>query len=1205
MIHRRLFDDPRLASLRAHAGRIGRSRRVRKLLLGLAIALVLIGLLGFFAAPPLIKSQLQSRLGAQLGRPVTIGAVHFNPYTLRLQLDRVHIGEPAGTAAFLDVDRLTLDASWSSLLRWAPVLNELSLQHPQLHIVRSAPQRFNFSDLLTRFAARSDPHAAPARFALANISVHNGAIRFDDEVLHASHRIDQIELGIPLLANLPSDSNLFVQPLLAARVDGSPLRIAGQSRLFASSRESVIDFQLDHLDLPRYLGYAPLPLPLTITRGQLSGTLRLHFMVAGRNMQLRLDGALVLDDFNATSRAGAPLLELGHGSVQLTDVQPLISRYHLGVVQLDRAVVHYRRDADGHSNLDALTASGNPPLPGQPAAPASDVRIATLGLLAGRLDYAQPGVRPGTSASLRLDDLHGTLRGLTTLRAPAGSFDLAAQLNGGSVHAHGQLDLARSRFNGELTLHDVALAPLQPLALPQLQATVAHGRLDALGTLRADWGKRFNLQLQPAQFTIADLALQRTGSAAAPVAWKSLQVRLSTFDLADSEVQISSLIAHGLRLDLQRLRDGRLDLASLIAARPPAPARPRTAAPLPPAPAWRWGIAHLGIENGELAFTDLTSTPVGRITVHADHYAVDGLSADLHRPLALTLSGTLGGGSYRVAGQLRPQPLLATLQLSARGIDIAPLQSLITVPLNVRIGSALLSLDGHLSYLDRGAAPARIDYRGDATLGRLRVQDKLTGDDFLRWHSLAASQLALQLGDGAPQVTAGGLALSDFYARLIVNSNGRLNLQDVVANQAAAPVSVTRAQSAPAPAAAPPTAPASTGPAAQIRIGQITLSRGQLNYSDNFIKPNYTANVTGLAGNIGAFGTRAGPPAELVLQGMLDQNSPVDIRGRINPLTPVAFLDVKAKADGVQLSHLSPYSGKYAGYPISSGLLDVNVHYLLDQRRLTANNHIVISQLTFGDRIDAPGVRHLPVKLAVALLKNARGQIDVNLPVSGSLDDPQFSMGSLIWHALGNLIARAVTSPFRLLASIGGGRQPDLGYVEFAPGSAVLDAAAHSRLVALVQLLQQKPSLKLDITGRVDPAFDEKGLRQVMVDDLIRQAKADHDGDKADPATLELTPDEYEHYLEKVYQRAKFPKPKNLIGLTKSQPPDVMHQLLEANMPVNAQALRQLADRRAQAVAQWLHGKLDPQRIALHPPLLDAKGIHDKGRTTRVDFGLH
>ena len=357
---------------------------------------------------------------------------------------------------------------------------------------------------------------------------------------------------------------------------------------------------------------------------------------------------------------------------------------------------------------------------------------------------------------------------------------------------------------------------------------------------------------------------------------------------------------------------------------------------------------------------------------------------------------------------------------------------------------------------------------------------------------------------------------------------------------------------------------------------------------------------------MGAFGTADGtPPAELVLQGKLDENSPVDIGGTINPLTPVAFLDIKAKANGVELTHLSPYSGKYAGYPITSGQLNVDVHYQLDQRKLTADNHIFITQLTFGDRIEGPGVSHLPVKLAVALLKDADGNIDVNLPVSGSLDDPQFSMGGLIWHAIGNLLARAVTSPFRLLASIGGGSHPDLGYVEFAPGSSVLDAGAQTRLDQLVKLLQSKPSLTLDITGRIDPDMDESGLRKVMVDDLIHQAKADDDGKKEDPATLKLTPDEYEHYLEHVYKHTKFPKPKNMIGLTKSQPPEEMHQLLEANMPVDAAALKQLAEHRAQAVQAWLKGKLDDKRMAMQPPKLDAKGIEDKGKTTRVDFGLH
>ena len=1202
---RRLLDDPRLASARRHAGRLCRSPRLRRFAAVAAIVLAVFGLLGFFAAPPLLRSQLQKRLAVQLGRPVTIGAAHLDPYTLRLQLDRLHIGEPQGPGAFLDMDQLVVNASWSSLFRGAPVLDELTLQHPQLHIVRLGPQQFNFSDLLQRLAGPADPKAAPARFALANIRVHDGDIRFDDQLLHATHRVDRIEIGIPFLANLPASTDVFVKPLFAARVDGSALRIEGQTKPFASSRESAIDFQLDRLDLPRYLSYVPTALPVAMPSGQLSGSLKLHFINSGTGTQLRLDGALSFDRLKLTTRGGAPLLELAHGAAELADVQPLVSRYHLGLLQLNRLAVHYRNGADGHGNFDALTtASPNPPT--SPAGAPSDVRIGLLNLQQGHLDYTDAGA---AGARISLDNLHGSLRGLSTLAAPAATLDMAAQLDGGTLHASGKLDLARTRFDGKLDIRGVGLAPLQPLVMPQLQASVADGQLAADARLTASWGNAVNLHLEPARFSISDFALHCGKSGDTPVAWKSVQADLGRFDLATSQAEVADVTVQGLKLGVTRLRNGRIDLLALLAPAKPMQA-PATRGKPAVAPAWRWHVAQLSVDDSDVTFKDLTAEHPMPVALHAERYRIGNLSSDMRQPLAVSLAGRLGRGSYAVDGKATPQPLNADLRIVARGVDIAALQSLISVPLNVRIGSALLSLDGRLGYRDRGHADPRIDYRGSATLGRVRVQDKLTGDDFLRWHSLAASGLVVRLGDGAPHADIGGLALSDFYARLIVNSSGRLNLQDVVASQSgAAPVSVTRAEKSPAPAVATSTpAPASTlplGPAPEIQIGQVTLARGQLNYTDNFIKPNYTANITDLGGSVGAFGTREGPPAALVVQGKLDENSPVDISGSINPIAPVAFLDIKAKADGVELSHLSPYSSRYAGYPITGGVLNVDVHYQLDHRKLTADNHIFIDQLTFGDRSNAPGASHLPVKLAVALLKNAQGQIDVHVPVSGSLDDPKFSMAGLIWRALGNLIVRAVTSPFRLLASIGGGKHPDLGYVAFAPGSAVLDAAAQSRLAALVKLLQQKPSLKLDITGRMDPAFDEKGLRKAMVDDLVRKEKAGHDGDKADPAGLTLAPDEYQHYLAKVYKHAKFPKPRNLIGLTKSQPPEVMHQLLEANMPVNATALRRLAERRAEAVHQWLHGKIDEQRLVLHPPLLDGKGITDKGKTTRVDFGLH
>jgi hypothetical protein len=308
----------------------------------------------------------------------------------------------------------------------------------------------------------------------------------------------------------------------------------------------------------------------------------------------------------------------------------------------------------------------------------------------------------------------------------------------------------------------------------------------------------------------------------------------------------------------------------------------------------------------------------------------------------------------------------------------------------------------------------------------------------------------------------------------------------------------------------------------------------------------------------------------------------------------------------VELTHLSPYSGKYAGYPITKGRLTMDVHYQLDQGKLNADNHIFLTQLTFGDRIEGPGVSHLPVKLAVALLRDSNGNIDIHVPVSGSLNDPHFSIGGVIWQAFVNLIKRAVTAPFRLLASSMGGGAQDLGYVEFDPGSNVLDAQAKQRLDQIVTMLDKKPSLKLDITGRVDPSADQDGLRKVMVDDAVQKEEADDIGSQAAKAApVKPGTDDYNKYLAKAYKHADFKKPKDFIGMTKSQPPETMIKLMQANVSVDQDALRHLAERRADAARQYLHGKIDDGRVFVLAPKLDASGIDDKGKTTRDDFGLH
>src|SRR5262249_35522737 len=343
-------------------------------------------------------------------------------------------------------------------------------------------------------------------------------------------------------------------------------------------------------------------------------------------------------------------------------------------------------------------------------------------------------------------------------------------------------------------------------------------------------------------------------------------------------------------------------------------------------------------------------------------------------------------------------------------------------------------------------------------------------------------------------------------------------------------------------------------------------------------------------------------------------STPLNISGSVNPLTPLAYVDLKAKAQGIELTGLSAYSSKYTGYPITKGSLNVDVHYLLNQGTLTANNHLFIDQLTFGDRVENSSAKNLPVRFAVAVLKNSRGEIDLNIPVSGSLSDPQFSIGSVVWHAFFNVITKAITSPFTLLApAVGGmagggggtgaGTTQDLSYVAFDPGLATLTASAKSGLTTLGNALRDRPGLHLSICGRVDPDRDLEGLREAWVADQIRAQKLrDIDGE-ADQQSVEVTKADYDKYLADAYAKAKIPKPRNFVGLAKDLPPDEMKKLMLENAPVSKDDLPKLADGRANVVRQYLAATVPAGRLSVVAPKLNADGIKD-GPTTRADLSL-
>ncbi|CAN0628057.1 conserved protein of unknown function [Burkholderia multivorans] len=1247
------LDKEKVSSTLHAIGDVARSRRAKRIGIGVLIFLVLFGLLGFFAAPPLIRHVAEQQLTLQLDRPATVRRIALNPYTLNLEAEGVHVGERGGQGEFVDIGKLTVRPSWASLFRGAPIVSEIRVDAPRLHIVRYDAQRFNFTDLVEKFSTPSKPGSKPVHFSLSNIQVNDGRVDFDDRLLNEKHVIDDWSLGIPYIATLPSKTDIFVEPKLRARVDGSPIAIDGKTKPFAQSRESEVELKFDRLDVPKLITYVPAKLPVAVQNGTLSTNLKLHFVMAGGTPALRVSGTVDLNDAKVTRASSEPLFAARGVHVAATDLQPLRSILHFDEIRVDQPVVDLARDRQGVLNVQKL--AGTPAAPAAasgasaaaaPAVPAAEAKAVPLDLTIRHLAIDGGTVNfddrmPATPAALSLTRIETTLDGFTMQgKTPAARYAVSMELSrGGAVKLEGTFSLAAKQADTKLTVDALALPALQPYLGEATRARVLDGTFSTTLNAKADWGKTpLDAQVADSELRLNALKIAAPDAKAPAIALSDARVKVTKVDLAARTAQVESVDANGLALDVRRLKDGAIDLAALAAPSRAAPARAAAhkGRAEPAAPSWHYEIGELNVKDAAATYTDLSTLHPVKLAFKPLQLNVRKISDDLSKPLPVQLQATLNRkGSLNVSGDVTAQPLKLGLRINGNRLDAAAFEPYFGSALNATVASALLNAQGNLAFAQVKDA-IRASYRGDAALVDVRMLDKATSDPFAGWRSLALTGLKASYDEHGTDVDAARVTFSNFYGRVLLDAKGRLNLKDVVAQESGPAQSLTRdaskgqpvplspqgasataaAQAAPAahaaqqaPASAPAVVKAATPPAQPVRMhfGQLVLQNGRVNYTDNFIKPNYTANLVAIKGTVGAFGTESTTSAPVDVTANLAGNGPITIKGSVNPLIAKPALDVTATAHDIELTNLTPYSAKYAGYPITKGKLNVDLHYQLANDQLTANNHIFIDQLTFGDHVENDTATKLPVRLAIALLKNSRGEIDVDVPVSGSLSNPEFSVGGLIWRAVLNLIAKAVTSPFTLLAHAFGGNGEELGYVEFAPGSSKLTDASQNKLDTIAKMLADKPSIRLDLIGRVDPDKDLPGLRDAYVTRLVRQQKLKEvvgQGESVDTASVKVDPAEYHAFLTRAYKAADFKKPRNLVGLQKTLPDDDMKKALADHAPVDEGSLRTLAQQRAESVRQYLDGKVDASRMFVVAPKLDAKGIEDKGATTRVDFGL-
>jgi hypothetical protein len=909
---------------------------------------------------------------------------------------------------------------------------------------------------------------------------------------------------------------------------------------------------------------------------------------------------------------------------------------------------------DGRLNLAQLKPKPSPkPQPDEKGEALPAVRIGSFKVTQGSLAYEDRS-RPDVFAA-RLEPLNFELRDFTT-GADGGRFTFtAASKLGERLEWHGHLSVDPVESDGEFQVVGLKAHTLWEYLQDQVNFVIDSGTIDLAATYRFSLKDpaTTNLQVDLSKAALTDFTVrprQADGESAAEpwITIPAFAVTGSTLDLATHQAQVDLVSLTGLKLSTWLEPDKTLNLSKLGGARTfgGAAAAPATA-PTPTSPAataaaaptltasssaaaaastpWTYHLRQLQVRDASIATEDRSVQPAVKVLLAPLSLQVNNITQDLTKPVTVALDTRINGsGSLTVGGEVTPQPVMANVDVKLSDLDLTAIQPYVSQQTAMTLMSGRFGVDGKLHYGAQPAMPAT-QFTGNLEVEKLHTVDDALHDDFINWDRLEVQ--GIKYTQGPDRLDIEQITAHKLYARVIIESDSSINVKRVLkipttatatatadtGNGAAAAVDAAGA-SATTPAMPAHAATRATGrrsaanrpvaaaaaPARQtmpMSIKKILIEASQANFADFSVKPNFATGIQKLEGSVVGLSSKPGSRAKVDLHGAIDAFSPVSITGEINVLGPL-YTDLTMSFRNISLPVFDPYSGKFAGYNIAKGKLTTEFHYLVDGRKLDAQHHIVVEQLEFGDKTPSKEAVSLPLKLAVSLLKDRNGVIDLNIPVTGSLDDPQFRLAPIIWKVFVNILEKAVTAPFALLGSLFGGG-PDLQFIDFQPGVATLDDSAADKAKTVAKALIERPQLQIDVPIAVVPDVDRPALIEAQYQAQLEAARIARVSSKkaavapgaATPSFDQLDPATRLDLLTQVYAQDAGGEPKYPDEVTnvKSKPDLVAAKIaflsreIHAHIVVGDGELQALGQQRALALQKALlaDSQVAPERVFL------------------------
>ncbi len=811
---------------------------------------------------------------------------------------------------------------------------------------------------------------------------------------------------------------------------------------------------------------------------------------------------LKLEGFEIREIDGSPMVGFEQLFVNFEATSVLEEVYRFEIIRLSLPYGLVKIFEDGRLNLAELgnrhsEADSPSPEIAEPENDPSDdkplvVEIGLLSIEQGAVEFRDES--KSTTFVADIVPLQITLRNFSTRPGNQNSYFVAAELGEGErVQWQGNVSLEPLRSQGQIEVSGLRSETMWQYVQDLFKFEISQGLLDLQVSYDVDMATEpMGLMLNNGTITLRNFALREKGQSEELIVIPSFSIRGIEADVGARRVSVDSIQSRGAEVRGWINQDGTVNFQSLFVSEEDPSKVADVEANVPPVTEsgdspWSATIKKISLEEYAVRFED--RQPHTPVPLHIEGFGlqVQNVTTDLTQPITLELGLTFNqSGKLAVSGQVTPEPPAGDLKLDLSGFTFTAFQPYLEPFVQFQLERGALSVQGHTTFKAEAGKEPRVRFSGDVALDDFAMVDAEASEEFVKWEQLAFQGLAVETHPIRVDVHEIVVALS--YAKVVKGAEGAFNVSRLF-SPPGAQSNTSEDEGLEKDENSSTDATEDATPSPLITIDTIRIQNVAVDFTDQAIDPNVVTGLQNFSGTIQGLSSQELSKADVSLEGRVDDVATLNIHGQVNPLQKDVYTDLALVFQNMDLTTVSPYAGKFIGYPITKGKLSLDLDYSLSEQILIGENKVQIDQLTLGEATDSPDAPSLPVPLALALLKDRDGRIDIDLPVRGDLNNPEFSYGQLVLQTLMNLITKAATSPFSMIGGLLGGSGDDLAKVNYAAGQSALSEREIAKLSTLASALAQRPGLRLEITGGAEPTKDGLSLATTKLEAQLKERR--------------------------------------------------------------------------------------------------------------------